>query len=320
MMRSPERRLLVISLVLACGLSATGCKKERTGIQLPAEPPAPKRVSRPGGDDTAKPADPADKSKPKMKVLKFSGATEAHRTSTLTPRVTGPIEKVHVREGDRVAAGTTLVTLDMTDMELRRRQAKAAVATAHAQANAVRVEVRRARRLVKDKAIAKNKLDQAEAQQKVVNTGIGQARAAVAMADEALKHGIITAPYESVVVKRHVSEGEYAAAMPPTPMVTLQELRIIDVRIQVPSADMKHIKEGDGVSIHFPAIDKTLSSTCDCHPDRACAGPCIKRIIPGLNPMTRSLSAVIELDNADYELMPGMYVDVTIERPLEAAK
>ena len=60
-----------------------------------------------------------------------SGTVEATEAA-LGSQVAGRIERIAVREGDRVRAGDTLATLDRTELEARRAQARAALTLARA--------------------------------------------------------------------------------------------------------------------------------------------------------------------------------------------
>ena len=337
MRRSNARLLIIISLtaVLALGV---GCRRERTGVALPEEVPRAQTSEAPGEvtPDPPRVGEPAPskpatntESKAAGRVLRLSGMTEAHRTSNLNARVSATITKVHVVEGQRVAEGDPIATYDMSDMALRIAQAKAGVGQAQAalktaraalkvakaQASAAASEARRARKLKKDGAIPSSQAERATNGLAIANAGVGQAsagtgqasaaiataRAGMALAEDQLRHEIARAPFEGIVVKRHASAGEFATAMPPKLLVTLQETRILDLRLQIPSMDTRHVQKGTHVSLYFPDLRKRIDNLT------------VTRIIPLVNPISRSFSAIVEIDNASYELRPGMYVEAEVK-------
>jgi multidrug efflux pump subunit AcrA (membrane-fusion protein) len=118
----------------------------------------------------------------------------------------------------------------------------------------------------------------------------------------------VLAPFAGIVVKRHVNEGEYAAMMPPTPVITLEEIDPIDLRIQVPSANMDRVHVGDPVRVRFPANAREVMGK-------------IARIVPANDPRTRSFSAIVELTNSDHSLRSGLYAEVEMTQDtVEPAK
>jgi HlyD family secretion protein len=64
--------------------------------------------------------------------LEASGTIEATDV-TVSPLVTGPIVRLHVREGDRVRRGDVLARIDASDLELQREQLLAALDITRAQ-------------------------------------------------------------------------------------------------------------------------------------------------------------------------------------------
>ncbi|PIE20277.1 MAG: hypothetical protein CSA66_00925 [Proteobacteria bacterium] len=293
---------LAVALAVALGGGLYACDKGAGGVALPGAPPAadhepPAVDGAEGGEATA--SQPPASTTPKAPKITVHGTTEAHRMSTLRSKVTGLVAEVHVVDGQAVKAGDPLVTLDTSDLELHLKSAKAALRTAQAQVRAIRIEAERARRLVADKALPKANREQAESQLSVARAGVGQARVGVQMADKALADSVIKAPYDAVIVKRHVAEGDYAAAMPPQPIATLQEIDPIDLRLVVPAVHQLRVRAGERVKIRFPHSGLEREGTID-------------RVVPAIDPRTRALTAVVELANPDGALFPGMFAEVDL--------
>ena len=319
---------LAIWLLAACAVLAAGCSRERSGVALPSAPPAAvPRAQEPGTSDEPVVA----AASPTMgRGLRLSGTLEAHQTSTLTAQVTAPIAEVHVREGDRVAKGDPLVTFDMSTVELMAAQARAGVGQARAglrtakaaqkvvqaQADAVETEAKRAQKLLEDKAIPSSQVDRVVAQLTAARAGVeqagagmGQAQAGIAtaeaglaLAEDQLRHEVARAPFDGIVLQRHTAAGEYATAMPPKLLVTLQDVSVLDLRLQVPSVDMLRVTEGTRVSVYLPPLEERISGS-------------VSRVVPAVNPMTRSFSAIVELPNTDGALRPGMFAEVEVLGP-----
>jgi multidrug resistance efflux pump len=71
--------------------------------------------------------------------------------------------------------------------------------------------------LLDEKAVPQSQFDMADARYKGAQAGVAQAETAVAMGRKALRDATVHAPFNGIIVKRLVNEGEYASVMPATP-------------------------------------------------------------------------------------------------------
>ena len=293
------RTSICLSLV---ALALAACRDKVDAARLPAaETPAATAPAAPAPAPAADAATapkptPPTKATPGIQVL--SGAIEPHRRATLAPRVSGSIARVHVREGDVVAKGAALVSLDLGDFQLRREQARTGLDAARVQEDAAKVELERTRRLVADKTSPESQLDGARARHDAAKAQSALAAVALAMAKKALEDAVVRAPFAGLVARRLVSEGEYAAVMPPTPLVVLEESGIYDVRIQVPSSELGRIKAGDPLAITVPATGLAFDAK-------------VRRVVASLDPQTRTFSVIAEAAGRE-GLRPGLYVEARL--------
>ena len=234
----------------------------------------------------------------------LSGTTEAHRKSTLTPKVSSAVTRVHVREGDVVKQNQPLVTLDTRDFVLRAQQAEAARDGAKVQLDAAKLDWDRIKSLLVEKAVPQSQFDMIDARYKGAKAGLAAAETAVAMGQKALHDSVVRAPFDGLIVKRFVNEGEYASVMPATPLVSIEEIDPVDLRIQVPSTDMAQVAVGDPVHVRLPATGQELELR-------------LTRVVAASDPRTRTFTAIVEIPNSDHSLRSGLYAEVTL-RPRAA--
>jgi RND family efflux transporter MFP subunit len=227
----------------------------------------------------------------------LSGALEPHRRSTLMPKVGGWVVKVHVAEGDLVKRGAALVSIDAEQYRLTLRQAEAGLEAAKVGLDATKLEYNRHQALLADKAVPQGQFDMVDAKYKGALVQIKAAEVSLDMARKALRDTTIHAPYTGVVIKKHVSEGDNAAAMPPTSLITMEETETLDLRVQVPSSAISRVKAGDEVVIHFPGGPPDLRAK-------------ITRVVPTINPGTRTFSIIVEIQNPDGALRAGLFAEV----------
>jgi multidrug efflux pump subunit AcrA (membrane-fusion protein) len=117
----------------------------------------------------------------------------ASQRATLATRLAASVKRVHVTEGQRVAAGALLVSLADDDLQAGRRAAETAVATAQTR---VRME-----RLAAQDAATPAEREQAQVQ-------LAQAQAGLAGVQANFGYTQIRAPFAGVVQTRRVNEGD----------------------------------------------------------------------------------------------------------------
>ena len=293
--------LFVLATVSCQGSSEVARLPGPTAVQpaAPAPPtPAPVAPTPAPAPAPAAAADPAAAAAGSASPF-LSGTTEAHRKSTLTPKVSSAVTRVHVREGDMAKQGQPLVTLDTRDFVLRSQQAEAARDGAKVQLDAAKLDWDRLKSLLAEKAVPQSQFDMVDARYKGAKAGLAAAETAVAMARKALSDSVIRAPFDGLIVKRFVNEGEYASVMPATPLVTIEEIDPVDMRIQVPSSDMAQVTVGSPVHVRLPATGQELDLR-------------LTRVVSSSDPHTRTFSAIVEIPNRDHSLRSGLYAEVTL--------
>jgi membrane fusion protein, multidrug efflux system len=307
---STMSRIALVSLIPSLLLSLA-CKREGDIAQLPPSPPAPTQPApaakpvAPAAAPTATAEKPAageaaaEIPAPQPGSSFLSGQTEAHRKSTLTPKVSSIVTRVHVRDGDVVKTGQALVTLDTRDFQLRLQQAEAALQAAKVQLDSAKLDWDRTKALLGDKAVPQSQFDMVDARYKGAQAGVLQAETAVAIGRKAFQDATVHAPFNGIIVKRMVNEGEYASVMPATALVVIEEVDPLDLRVQVPSTDLDKVKVGDVVHARFPATGQTLDAR-------------LTRVVGSLDARTRTFSAIAELPNKDHGLRPGLYAEITL--------
>ena len=163
-----------------------------------------------------KDARPAMKDLPKVAVsLVAQGSPEggawvaatlqSTRTAMMSTRMAAQVRRVTVQEGQRVAAGTLLISLGDEDLQGQLKAAETGLAT-------VEAYHRRIQALQAQKASTAVELEQVEAQ-------VAQAQAGVTGLKANIAYTQIRAPFSGVVQSRKVSEGDFVG--PGMPLLEL---------------------------------------------------------------------------------------------------
>lgn len=215
------------------------------------------------------------------------GVIEPNRVVTIAAEVAARVERVPLKEGDRVEAGNLLVGLNRDLMEPQYR-------TAVAQYERNRIEYERMEVLVKDNAASRQDLDNA-------TTQLAASQAALEEAQARLERTRIVAPAGGVLNKLLVEKGEYVSAG--TAVAVVVEMDPVKVSVNVPERDIAFFDVGDQAQITATAKDRQWLLTGT-----------ITYIDELADPQTRTTLMEIVTDNPEGRLRSGQIVRVRLTR------
>lgn len=159
----------------------------------------------------------------------YSCVTEPFKDATLSMPVTGQIEKLHIKEGDKVASGAILVTLEsaLEDLEVKRREliwkGKTELEAAEIHAKIYKSLLASTRELYEvTKSVSKEELDKmeleygtAEAERKRAEIGEEREKIEFQLAKANLERKRLRAPFAGTIVEIKLQEGESVEANQP---------------------------------------------------------------------------------------------------------
>jgi cobalt-zinc-cadmium efflux system membrane fusion protein len=231
-----------------------------------------------------------------------------------TARVSAPAEAraiaVHVSPGQRVSAGTRLVTLQSQEASTARSEvskAQAEVTSRQAAAVYSRTARERAERLLSIKAIPRQDYERAIADDELAKAALSQARSELIRArsaaqelgvDPATGSMTLRSPLSGVVVSREVVPG--AVVMPGTPLVTITDPSSLWLAIAVPQALSTNVYTGSGVRFTI------ASAPADTFTAR------VQSVGGAYDPNSRSLPVRAVIANPDNRLRPEMFAKAWI--------
>jgi HlyD family secretion protein len=191
-----------------------------------------------------------------------AGSVAACRRAKLAPPLGGRIDKLLVREGDRVKAGQVLVELWNDDLSARERISVEQRATAQAHvreaclvADTARRNAERTRALRDKGFVSEERVDQAESEAKAKQAGCDSARAQVQEAGARVSASradtsrtVVKAPFDGIVAEVNGEVGEYLTPSPPgiptLPAVDLIDDSCLYVSAPIDEVDAAQLKVG----------------------------------------------------------------------------
>ena len=287
--RLTRRRIigaLVVAILIGGVAGAVALRASKKGSDGP-EVKAPATLEF-GAADLA-----SVESKAMPRWLPVSGTMQPVRQATVKAKVSGDVRQITVREGDSVQAGQMLVRVDTADLDARVLERQGQLQSARAQLALADKTNAMNQKLLKQNFISQNASDNAESSLEVAKGNLQAAQAQLRVAQNALKDSVATAPLSGIVAKRHVQPGEKVAF--DSPLVTVVDLKDMELQAAVPSSDIPELKPGMSVDL---AVDGFT--------DRKFTGR-IERINPSTEAGTRAILVFVGIPNEAQALRGGMF-------------
>ena len=129
----------------------------------------------------------------------FPASIKGVQDVQISPKVSGFITRIHVKEGQAVKAGQTLFEIDNATYQAQVRQAQASVNTAQAQLNTAKLSFENSQKLYEGKVIGDFELQSATNSYESAKAALAQTQAALASAKEMLSFCYVKSPASGVV-------------------------------------------------------------------------------------------------------------------------
>jgi membrane fusion protein (multidrug efflux system) len=218
-------------------------------------------------------------------TLSAVASLHAVQGADLSAEVAGIVESIDFESGQDVKAGALLVRLRSADDRAHLESLKATAALAQ-------VTYTRDKAQLEAQALSQATLDGDEANLKAAQAQVDEQQALV-------NKKFVRAPFSGRVGIRAVDPGQYVAAG--TNLVTLQALDPIYVDFYLPQQSLNQIAVGQSVAV---TTDRPAGKGIPAR---------IEAINPQVDTATRNVHVRARLRNADFRLLPGMYVNVSVD-------
>lgn len=214
----------------------------------------------------------------------YSGLAEARKTTSLSFASMGTVTEVFVEEGQSVRQGQLLAALNA-----------AGPRSAYDAALASRQQAEDAYRRMKP---MKENGTLPEIKWVEVETGLAQARAAVAIAQKGVDDCSLYAPAAGVIGRKSVQPG--MNIIPGSTALELLNIGSVYVRIPVPENEISLFKKGAPADIRINALGRSFSGA-------------VKEIGVSADLLSHTYPVKIEVDNRNGEIKPGMICAVSLD-------
>ena len=271
-----------------CGLLLTGCGSEIDPGRAEESPPTVRGV-------TVAVAEASLLAGAEV----FVGTVGSTARGVIPPRIDGRIKRIAVDEGERVAKGALLVTIEDNVAGDRLAEAEGAREAAAARAELAEKTFARYQQLFAQQAVTPQEMDRVTAELEMSRQQLRSAEASVSAARTAASYSRVLAPYDGQLVRKEVREG--STVMPGTPLLVLDRAGKLQVRAEIGDSWAGRIEVGQQLGLELPAIEKRLTAT-------------VSEVLPASDPRSRSFQIILDIPE-EGAIRSGLYARVYVGQP-----
>ena len=239
-----------------------------------------------------------------VQAVTANGALSPVKNVQVGSQVSGIIRELYVDFNSRVTNGQLIAVIDPSTYEQNLTSAKADLANAQAALEYAQINFKRAKDLRAAELIPVSDFDKAVADLHQAEAVVQTRTASLNRNEVDLDRTKIFAPVDGVVISRAVDVGQTVAASFSTPTLfqIANDLRNMRIEAMVSEADVGGVEEGQRVTF-----------TVDAFPGRQFRGDISQvRFAPITNQNVVSYTCVVDVNNADLKLRPGMTATASI--------
>ncbi|MDP9963770.1 cobalt-zinc-cadmium efflux system membrane fusion protein [Variovorax paradoxus] len=220
------------------------------------------------------------------------------RTAHVVPRVAGVVESVPAKLGQEVKRGQVLAVLSSPTLSEQRSELQ----SAQRRLELARTTYQREKKLWEEKISAQQDYLQAqqamqEAQIAVANANQKLLALGAAPASSALGRYELRAPFDGMVVEKHISLGE--SVKEDASVFTISDLSTVWAEISVAANNLNLVRIGEPVTIRSTAFDQAASGT-------------VSYVGSLIGAQTRTATARVTVTNPQRVWRPGLFVNVEL--------
>lgn len=219
------------------------------------------------------------------------GTVKAIDSAIVSARIAGTITSMNVKEGDRVAKGATLATIEASETAAGAASAKAGVDEAKqgveeavARKKLADATFQRYQKLFAEQAVTRQEFESRQMEQEVASRGVLRAEARLAQAGEIARSATITADYtrvtaplSGIVVARNLDRG--ATVFPGMPILTIDADSGFRLEVQVPESLKGKVAAGGEVELALDSLPRQKGRVVE--------------VVPLIDPASRTFTAKI---------------------------
>jgi RND family efflux transporter MFP subunit len=244
-----------------------------------------------------------------MEEIVLPGTTQAFTDTPIYARTNGYLKAWYFDIGARVRKGQLLAEIDTPELDQQLRQAQADYATAQANLQLAKTTADRWQFLVKSGSVSKQETDQAVSNLAATGAAVDASAANVRRLEELQSFEKIYTPFDGIITARNTDVGDLidaGASAQPKQLFHLASINRLRVYVPVPEVYAPAAQTGASVLL-----------TLDEYPGETFHGTLV-RTSDSIDTASRTLLVEVDIDNPRGRLLPGAYIFVHLELPMQA--
>jgi multidrug efflux system membrane fusion protein len=250
-------------------------------------------------------------SKPMPVMVEAVGTVEPEQSVQVRAQVSGVLQNISFKEGDKVKAGQLLFQIDPRTFQSQYNQAIAALARDRAQLENARAQQQRLEPLLKREFITQQEYDVAVTSAKSLEATVQSGQAMVEQARIQLDYSRIVAPISGRTGQLAVRAGNLVnAAGSGAPLVTINSTDPILVGFSIPERQLEDIRR----------YQNEKDMRIEILPDRAGGAVATGKLVFVDNTVTPQTGTVLlktRVENSKELIWPGQFVNVRVVLTIE---
>ena len=233
-----------------------------------------------------------------------TGEIRPLNTVNVGSQVSGTIQDLYVDYNSQVKKGDKLLEIEPSVLQASVNEAEASLDSAKSQETLAKNDYYRNKTLYDSGYIARAEMEKSLSTYEQAKSAVVRAQSQYDKAVTNLSYATITSPVDGTVISRKVDKGQTVAASFQTPDLfeIAEDLTKMQIETSISEADIGVIKHGQPVTF-----------TVDAYSGQKFEGTVRQiRLSPTMTSNVVVYTVIIDVDNSDMRLMPGMTAFVTI--------
>lgn len=226
--------------------------------------------------------------------------------STIGSQVVGRVEHLYVEVGQDVSKGQPIAAIDPTffQIDLAKKNSileSAKIDLADAETNYLRMKRLWEKNNGQTPSVSLKKYEEAKSKYDLANALVKQDEEEVRRAQANLNETVIRAPFDGVVSKKLIDQGESISAIPATPIIEVQSLTPVYLEFSIPQIYLNNVQVGTPIQFEVEGTGQAQYTAQ------------IDLIYPCLDEATRSIRCRAIISNQDRKILPGSFAKILIK-------
>ena len=220
------------------------------------------------------------------------GSVKARSSALVSSRIAGSVTGVYAKEGDRVAKGKLLVSIEAAESGAAAagavsgiEEAAQALEEARSRKRLADATFERYRRLFGEQAVTRQEFEERQTEQETAGRGVARAEARLSQARHGSKaagtvagYGKVASPVSGIVVAKQVEAGQ--TVFPGTPLFTVEGSDGFRLEVAAPEGLLGKVQPGDRVGVAVEGAPVTGK---------------VSEVVPMVDPASRTFAVKIDL-------------------------